>query len=164
MSDPTTNAGFSYQGWEAFQGILCDTLAPLTAEQFALRSAPHLRSVGENVRHIIGARARWFHRLMGIGGDYFADLSAWDRSGQPERSAADFVTALQQSWQVVQATLASWTPADLTYAYPNDDREPGEPEAFTRQWVIWHLIEHDIYHTGEISQILGMHGIKGVDL
>ncbi|HVB25083.1 MAG TPA: DinB family protein, partial [Ktedonobacteraceae bacterium] len=42
--------------------------------------------------------------------------------------------------------------------------ENGEEETFTRQWVIWHLIEHDVHHGGEISFILGMHGLAAIDL
>jgi uncharacterized damage-inducible protein DinB len=35
---------------------------------------------------------------------------------------------------------------------------------FTRQWVVWHLIEHDLHHGGEISLILGSNGLTGLDL
>jgi uncharacterized damage-inducible protein DinB len=30
--------------------------------------------------------------------------------------------------------------------------------------VVWHLIEHDLHHGGEISQILGSHGVSALDL
>jgi uncharacterized damage-inducible protein DinB len=30
--------------------------------------------------------------------------------------------------------------------------------------VIWHLMEHDLHHGGEISQVLGSHGIPALDL
>ncbi len=26
----------------------------------------------------------------------------------------------------------------------------GEDQTYTRQWVIWHLIEHDLHHGGEL--------------
>lgn len=164
MTADSLGAWTFYQGWDAFQELLIKTITPLTPEQLALRSAPHLRSVGDNCRHIIGARARWFHQLIGIGDDTFAALGQWDRPGTPDRSAAELVAGLRDSWQVMQATLMQWTPDELAFAYPNDEREPGEPESFTRQWVIWHLIEHDIFHGGEISQIVGMHGLTGIDL
>jgi len=54
-----------YEGWDAYQGLLITAITPLTADQFSLRAAPHLRSIGENVAHIIGARVGWFHMLMG---------------------------------------------------------------------------------------------------
>jgi uncharacterized damage-inducible protein DinB len=30
--------------------------------------------------------------------------------------------------------------------------------------VIWHLMEHDLHHGGEISQILGSHGVSAPNL
>jgi uncharacterized damage-inducible protein DinB len=34
----------------------------------------------------------------------------------------------------------------------------------SRQWIIWHVLEHDIHHGGELSSILGAHGLAAVDL
>jgi uncharacterized damage-inducible protein DinB len=39
-----------------------------------------------------------------------------------------------------------------------------EPSLITRQWVIWHLIEHDLHHGGEISLTMGMYRLKAPDL
>jgi|SRR5579859_2952821 len=164
MTDETMGVLYFYQGWENYQELLIKAIASLTSEQLGYRPAPHLRSVGENARHMIGARARWCHQAMGLGDQEFAALGRWDRRDQPERSAAELVSGLRDSWQVLGAALRGWTPADLASAIPNDDREPGEPEVFTRQWIIWHLIEHDLHHGGEISQLLGMHGLAAPDL
>ena len=43
-------------------------------------------------------------------------------------------------------------------------RRNGQVETFTRAWVVWHLIEHDLHHGGEISQILGTNGIRAPEL
>jgi uncharacterized damage-inducible protein DinB len=98
---------------------------------------------------------------MGEGGEDFAALGAWDRKGMPIRSASELVNGLETTWQVMQQALARWTPADWERTY---EGEPGEPTSFTRQWVIWHLIEHDLHHGGEISLTLGMHGLTAPDL
>jgi uncharacterized damage-inducible protein DinB len=58
---------------------LCEAFAPLTAEQLALRAAPHLRSIDELARHIIGVRASWFHMALGEGDDAFGAYRIWDR-------------------------------------------------------------------------------------
>ncbi len=79
MSESPTNIANYYNGWENYQGLLIKAIEPLTAEQLSLRAAPHLRSIGENLLHIIGARARWFHRCMGEGGDDIAAMTLWDR-------------------------------------------------------------------------------------
>ena len=64
---------------------------------------------------------------------------------------------------MIQDALQRWTIADLDEIFHETD-ENGEEETFTRQWVIWHLIEHDVHHGGEISFILGMHGLAAIDL
>jgi uncharacterized damage-inducible protein DinB len=111
---------------------------------------------------MIGARARWFYHLMGEGGDVFAELGGWDRPGEPARNAAELVLGLQATWEGMQAAIARWTPADWEQTYPGEG--PDEPETLTRQWVIWHLIEHDLHHGGEISFTLGMHGLMAPEL
>lgn len=54
-----------YEGWNTHQRALTQALAPLTAGQLDLRAVPRLRSVRDIATHIIVARARWFHLLMG---------------------------------------------------------------------------------------------------
>lgn len=160
----TTTALTPYQGWETYQDRLIDALTPLTPEQLASRTTPRLRSVGENCQHIIGARARWCRLVLKLDAPALDDLAQWDRAGMPAHSASELVGGLRSSWHVLRDALARWTVADLAYAIPNTDPEPGEPEFFTRQWVVWHLIEHDLHHGGEISQILGAHGLPGLDI
>ncbi len=157
-----------YGGWHTYQGLLVEALAGLTADQLALGAAPGLRSIGGIATHMVGARARWFHRLLGEGGDEFAALSVWDRpaqpdrAGQPARTAAELAEALEVTWRGMQAAIARWTPEAWAQTYLAE--RPGTPDPITRQWVIWHLIEHDLHHGGEISLTLGMHGLKAPDL
>jgi uncharacterized damage-inducible protein DinB len=151
-----------YEGWHQYQTLLAGALAPLAAEQLAIRPAPAMRSLGEIVTHMIGARARWFHSALGEGDEAFASLGAWDRRGMPARSAAELVTALDATWQVMHEAIARWTAEEWAERYEND---PGdEPATFTRRWVVWHLIEHDLHHGGEVSLLLGQHGLAAPDL
>src|SRR6266581_4674835 len=93
-----------YSGWGQYQQYLVDAVAPLTSEQVALRVAPHLRSVDELARHIIGARARWFQMMFGAGGDELAGISSWDRPNQPVRTATELVEGLRTTWQVIETS------------------------------------------------------------
>ena len=43
--------------WAIYQEQIVRALAPLTADQLALRAAPHLRSIGEIGAHMVAARA-----------------------------------------------------------------------------------------------------------
>ena len=151
-----------YSGWGEYQQYLVDAVAPLTSAQLALRAAPDLRTVEELVAHINGARARWFQGVLGAVGDPLSDISSWDRPNQPTHTASEMVQGLRTTWQAIETTLASLTPTDLPHVYEGTFR--GEPYKFTRGWVIWHVIEHDIHHGGELFFSLGMHGLPVPDL
>ena len=112
--------------------------------------------------HLIAVRARWFHNLMGEGSAELARIGTWDRSGQPVRSAAELVSGLETTWQMIQDALARWTTADLEYIF--QDTYQGEEYKLSRQWIIWHVIEHDLHHGGELSYSLGMHGVAALDI
>jgi uncharacterized damage-inducible protein DinB len=152
-----------YKGWDVYQQHLIEAVSPLTTEQLALRAAPQLRSVGELAAHIIGCRAGWFHLVLGKGDSEFAALGTWDEHEAPERSAAELVKGLEVTWQVIQDALSHWTFADLAELVHYTD-EDGKVDTFTRQWVIWHVLEHDMHHGGELSYSLGMHDLQGLDI
>lgn len=151
-----------FDGWGAYQEAVIKVLAPLDSDQLALRAAPNLRPVSTIAAHMIGARARWFYLLMGEGGDAFADLGKWDRRGAKARSAEELVRGLEATWNGMQEAIARWSPEDWEKSWPGEDAS--EPEIITRQWVIWHLIEHDLHHGGEISITLGAHKVQGLAL
>lgn len=163
MAEAYTNLLPYYKGWQAYQELLIKAIAPLTPEQLALRAAPHLRSIGENVAHIVGTRVGWFHMRMGEGqAEIVAPLDVWDAEGAPARSAAELISGLEITWQMLQTSLANWTSADLDYIF--EKTRHGVTERDTRQWIIWHVIEHDLHHGGEVSLTLGMHGLEAPDL
>ena len=164
MSDEAVTLKQVYAGWDVYNGYLIKAVAPLTPEQLQLRPAANLRNVYAIVTHIIGARARWFSQLLGEGGETIAELGNWDRPGQPERNAAELEIGLEKSWGVIADCLGRWTIANLADTFPNSRPDPGEPEVYTRQWVIWHLIEHDLHHGGETFYTLGMNGLPTPDL
>ena len=162
MTDKQTTLVTLYKGWDVYQEQLVKAITPLAAEQLVLRAAPQLRSVGMIAAHIVGARVRWFHRLMGEGSVDIDLLGTWDRPESPVRSAAELVEGLEDSWQLIQNSLAHWTLADLDHVF--EGTYGGEEYSLTRQWIIWHVIEHDLHHGGEISLTLGAHGLLGLDL
>ncbi len=161
MAEQQSTLSTFYIGWNDYQTLLIKALAPLSPEQLPLRATPQLRSIGEIATHMIGARARWFHDLVGEGDQEFAALGTWDRKGMPIRNAAELVSGLETTCRVMQQAIASWTPADWEQPY---EGESGEPASFTRQWIIWHLIEHDLHHGGELSLTLGIHGLAAPEL
>ncbi len=44
------------------------------------------------------------------------------------------------------------------------DEWEGQVTHVSRSWVIYHVLEHDLHHGGEVSLILGMNGLVGPDI
>jgi uncharacterized damage-inducible protein DinB len=109
----------------------------------------------------------------------------------PCHPAAELVAGLEKTWQLIEETLARLTSADLLKTFPPLDEaervrhanlvEPalqpyaqmwleraalsGEVRpAVSLQWIIWHVLEHDIHHGSEISTTLGVHSLPVVEL
>jgi len=147
-----------YTSWKEYQDHIKGALEPLTAGQLALRAAPHLRSIGENALHIIGCRAGWFTMVLGEDwGDDGKVYADWDISDAPARTSAEFVQALDLTWQGMTDCLARWSPDDMRQTFPDD--WDGKIVHLSRAWIVWHVLEHDLHHGGELSLTLGMHGI-----
>jgi uncharacterized damage-inducible protein DinB len=161
INAPTVAAPY-YQGWDVYQQHLIDVITPLTAEQLDLRAAPHLRSVGMLATHIVLVRAGWLYFVLNVGGDVLGPIGAWGGDDRP-RSAAELVEGLRTTWQVIDDVLNRWSYADLQEMV-TDVEDDGTEVQHTRQWVLWHLIEHDMHHGGELSFALGMHGVPAIVL
>jgi uncharacterized damage-inducible protein DinB len=148
-----------YTSWKTYQDHLKEAIAPLTAEQLALEAAPHLRTVGQLALHIIGCRAGWFTFTLGEDwGDKGKMYAEWDARGAPPRSAAEMVEALDYTWQGMADCLARWSSDDMQKTF-EDDWGDGKIVHLSRAWIVYHVMEHDLHHGGELSLTLGMHGI-----
>jgi uncharacterized damage-inducible protein DinB len=151
-----------YRGWDRFQNLLTTGVAPLSAEQLELRAAPSQRSAWVLAAHIIAARVYWFHRVLGEGDETLAHMQTWDDDGQPQRSAAELELGLDRTWELIADCLQRWTAKDLEQQFTRAGREGDE--TFTRQWIIWHVLEHDLAHGGELFLTLGIHGLPAPEL
>ncbi len=164
MNDHPSVLASVYKGWDVYQNHLIHALAPLSPEHLTLSAAPDLRSIGMIATHIVAVRARWLYYVLEQGDEQLIAIGRWDRADQPARSSAELVKGLEITWNVIAEALQRWTLADLDEILRDIDEETGEEEVFTRQWVIWHLLEHDMHHGGELSFSLGMHGLAAIDL
>ncbi len=149
-----------YRGWGAYQTRLVDALAKLSREQLAL-GLPHHWPIGRIAAHIIAARVWWFHVRMGEGSTELAPMEHWDGTAQPARRAEELAHGLERTWLMIESALASWTADDLEYVFPARSDDPTDRP---RHWIIWHVLEHDLFHGGELSCILGAHGLTAVAL
>ncbi len=149
-----------YKSWKEYQDHLRQAIAPLSSEQLALRAAPGIRSIGEIVAHIIRARVHWFFGVLGESGEEIAPLIAWNKEDAPRRTTSELVQGLDASWNFMSGLLARWNSEDMQKTFR--DKDGGHD--VSRSWVVWHIIEHDLHHGGEVSLTLGMHGLQAPDV
>lgn len=162
-----------YEAWAKHNELLIAALQDLTPDAVGFRTAPHQWAVWQLAAHVAGTRAFWFHDILGEGDpsvrDHFRvdrttvpglslDDAGWEDDEDRPRSANELVDGLRLTWTLVDDCLRRWTPDDL------DAQFVGRSRTHQRGWVVWHVLEHDIHHGGEISQILGSHGLPGLDV
>jgi uncharacterized damage-inducible protein DinB len=155
-----------YSGWEKHNELLIEAIAPLNAEELEWKAAEGLWSVRRLANHIIANRAWWFNANMGEGGEELARFADFDEvEGADQNDARQILEGLKSTWASVAKCLNTWTENDLKERFqrPAPNRE-GERPWRTRQYIVWHVAEHDVHHAGEISLTLGMHGTPGLDM
>ncbi len=151
-----------YANWRGYQEKLRNCIAPLTDEQLALQPAPHMWPLGQILQHIISVRAGWFSGTLQDADERMSEYMEWGQRESPARSGAELAQGLDETWAFIEARLQRWTPADCAQTFP--DEWDGQVHEVSRSWVIYHVLEHDLHHGGEASLILGMNGLRTLDL
>lgn len=164
-----------YAGWANHQRLFLAALGDLQPEQLALRTAAHEWAIWQIASHVAGSRAYWFHDVLGEGDEALRNVfrvesttvpdlpladAGWEDDETHPRAASEIVDAFERTWTMIDKCLRRWTLDDLAMGFSRD----GHEGTSTRAWVIWHLIEHEGHHGGEISLILGSNGLPGLDI
>ncbi len=159
---PQSTLATIYENWRTYDQKLRDCISPLTNDQLTLQPAPHMWPLGQIAQHIVSARAGWFSGTLQQADDAMQGYAAWGENDSPARNAAELVRGLADTWGFVDARLQRWTPEDCAMTFP--DEWDGKVWQVTRSWVIYHVMEHDLHHGGEVSLILGMNGLQSLGL
>jgi uncharacterized damage-inducible protein DinB len=165
MITPVTTVAPFYDGWRFAQERLVERIGELSAEQLQIAAAPHLWPIWAIAAHTAGVRPYWLCHIFkepGAERTPFKDPSGegWEDDPAHPREAGELVYALQSTWTIVEDCLERWTPAMLQDEFRREMN--GQIQIHTRQGVLMRLLTHDAYHIGEITQILGMHGLKEI--
>ncbi len=157
---PTLNV--IYENWRLYHEKLRECIAILTNEQLLLQPASHMWPLEQILQHIISVRAGWFSGTLQENDQVMNAYIEWGQRESPARSAAELARGLDETWAFIEACLQRWTPDDCARTFP--DEWNGEVHQVARSWVIYHVMEHDLHHGGEVSLILGMHGLQVPDI
>ena len=151
-----------YENWRIYHEKLRDCIVPLTNVQLLLQPAAHMWPLGQLVQHIISVRAGWFSGTLQDDDEAMNEYMAWGQRDSPARSAVELARGLDETWTFIATRVQRWTPGDCAMTFL--DEADGEEYEVSRSWVIYHVMEHDLHHGGEVALILGMNGLPTPDL
>ncbi|MBK7217211.1 MAG: DinB family protein [Candidatus Promineofilum sp.] len=151
-----------YENWQGYNAKLRAAVAPLTAEQLRLQPAPHMWPLEQIVQHIISVRAGWFSATLQDSDEAMDAYMEWGQRESPARNGAELAQGLDETWAFIESRILRWTPAECAMLFP--DEYDGQTVDVSRSWVIYHVLEHDLHHGGEVSLILGMNRLPGPDI
>ncbi len=163
QQNPRSTLDVIYENWGGYNRRLQNCIAPLTDEQLSLQPAPRMWRLGQIVQHIISVRAGWFSYTLQDPDEKMNEYMLWGQRDSPERSAAELVRGLDETWAFIEPRLQRWTPADGAKTFP-DEAEDGQVYEVSRSWAIYHVLEHDLHHGSEVSLILGMNGLPPLEI
>jgi uncharacterized damage-inducible protein DinB len=160
--DFPTTLNVIYENWGRYNKKLQTCVAPLKNADLSLQPTPGMWPLGQILQHIVSVRAGWFSYTLQDPDDVMDKYMDWAQPESPERSPAELVRGLEDTWAFIESRLRRWTDADCAKTFP--DEWDGRTYQVTRSWVIYHVLEHDLHHGSEVSLILGMNGLPPVDL
>lgn len=144
----------TFDSWLDYQEALKRAIAPLTQEQLQRRPIPVLRTAGEIAEHIVCGRALHLYRTLGEEAVELTPLLTWDNADDPPHSAAEIVQGLELTWRFITGIVMHGSPTDVI----------PEREEMPIVQIIWGLLDHDLPHAGELSLLLGVTGLPGVEI
>jgi hypothetical protein len=155
-----------YEGWPRIQANLVSRLPKLGATELQLRASSEGWPMWAMISHLAGARVYW---LCGIFQEPGADTTpfsdplgeGWEDRLEVPRRSEELLQAVESSWRIVESCLRRWTPEMLDEPFTRE--RGGEIQKHTRHSVLTRLVMHDALHCGEMSILLGMHGLASMD-
>ena len=163
----TARIRIAFDMWPQYNRRLREVIGSMAPEQLAVRPAPDLWPIWATVGHTAGARVYWLCHVIGEAGadtTPFADAASegWEDDLDRPRSADELVDAIDSTFAIVERCLDRWTPDQLADEIRRE--YAGSVQVHHRGSILQRLFSHDAYHCGELSQVLGMHGLPQIDL
>ena len=134
--------------------VHADTLAVLdkfSDDELTFVAYPGGMTVGRIALHIADAEEGWFRRIA---------------TKEREEWPADYTLENYPTKEAIQSLLVEVHAKMFTYlaTLTTDDLDTQIESPwgqFSLRFIIWHVLEHEIHHRGELSLILGLLGREG---
>lgn len=141
--------------WKQIRADLLSTIDKFSDAELAYAPFEASWPAGRIMLHIADAENGWFRYVVA------RELSDWPTgyriANYPTTEAIK--VALTEVHGRTEEYLEALEPADL-----QRNVETPWGGSLSLQWIIWHVVEHEIHHRGELSLILGLLGREGLDV
>jgi uncharacterized damage-inducible protein DinB len=149
------NAKEMLQYWSEVRAGLNQALGQFGDEELEFRPRENLWSLGQVARHIANTEDGWFGYVA------WRKYPEWppDLTAEDAPTVGSIQARLREAHARTEDFLAPLSEVDLEQVI----RAPWGDE-FPLKWVVWHVLEHEIHHRGEIYLMLGMLGREAPDV
>ena len=147
------DAQFVFQRWQEVRGGLVSALDLLQDSQLGFSPRPGLWSLRETVVHIAGTEEGWLR---------WYTANRW-HAGFAEANLFPSKESLKDLLAEVHARTLSQFSADPTGLLAQECQLPWGVQV-RMEWAVWHVLEHEIHHRGEIYLMLGLLGMEAPDV
>jgi uncharacterized damage-inducible protein DinB len=143
-----------YAHWGQIRADLLATMDKFSQEELSFTPFKGSWTVGQILLHIADCEDNWLHGV--VRGD-FKPWIFYNFSDYPTKST--ILEVLDHAHAKTVSLLSELDEKDLNVKYKTPDGE-----AFSLYWIIWHVLEHEIHHRGELSLIHGLLRREGLDV
>ncbi|HSB66819.1 MAG TPA: DinB family protein [Anaerolineales bacterium] len=143
-----------FSHWEQVRTDLLATMNKFSDDELSYTPFVGSWSVGQILLHIAECEDFWLHSLVRHELEPPID---YKQAEYPTRFAIKEV--LDNAHRRTVAFLDNLDMNELDNEYPTR-----YGESFTLRWIIWHVLEHEIHHRGELSLALGLLGREGLEV
>lgn len=140
--------------WKEVRKDLIRMVAWFSEEDLFFKPAPNCWLVGETFLHIAECEDYWIHAMVRkeLPLDLHYDMGQYP-SGRAIRKRLEL--SHERSMQFIEGLKQP----DLAWRFTTP-----AGETLTLYEILWHVIEHEVHHRGELSLTLGLLGRKGLDV
>lgn len=156
-----------YDQWPQYNRRMTEVVGAMSDGQLQLTHPQGQWPFWATVGHTAGARVYWLCIVIGEPGmeeTPFGDPAGagWEDDLDTPRRADELVEALGSTFRIVEMCLDRWSPEMLAGSIVRE--YAGTRREHTRGSILQRLFSHDAYHSGELSQSLGILGLPQIDL
>lgn len=144
----------TFSHWESVRADLHALIERFGEEELALPLYPGGWPAGQVMLHIAECEDFWLHTLVSQALPHPVSYALADYS-----TRAAVQAALRGAHERTLELLTGLDEHDLARQYRTPDNE-----VYPLYWIIWHVLEHEIHHRGELSLFLGQLGRAGLEV